>query len=178
MKTVVRKELLAKRDALSDEHISVSSAVIKDSLFRHADFIAANSVMFYVSKGNEVDTHAMIRSALVAGKKVCVPVMRGKEIIPAAIDSLDDIGSRDAFGVQVPSEIREVEKSAIDVVIVPLVAFDEHHHRLGYGLGIYDRFLADFSGKKLGLAYGFQHVEKIEVDDRDVALDVVITSEN
>jgi len=105
-------------------------------------------------------------------------VMKGKEIIPAAIDSFNDIGSRDAFGVEVPSEVKEVDKAAIDLVIVPLVAFDEHHHRLGYGNGAYDRFLADYKGSTLGLAYGFQRVETIEVDDRDVALDGVITSEN
>ncbi|MDA1196789.1 MAG: 5-formyltetrahydrofolate cyclo-ligase [Nanoarchaeota archaeon] len=178
MKTIIRKEVLAKRNGLCDEHVSISSAVIKDSLFRHADFIDAQFVMFYVSKGKEVATHAMIASALAIGKRVCVPVMRDKLIIAAEISSFNDIGSKDSFGVQVPSEVKEVEKSAIDLVVVPLVAYDSSNNRIGYGLGAYDRFLCDYRGKKLGLAYGMQRVERIEVDDRDIPLDYVITTES
>lgn len=68
-----------------------------------------------------------------------------------------------------------VAPDTIDLILVPLLIFDSKGHRVGYGKGFYDRYLAQSKGIKLGLSY-FEGIERIsDVDVNDVALDYVIT---
>ena len=60
---------------------------------------------------------------------------------------------------------------------MPGIAFDKSGHRLGYGKGIYDQLLTDFSGVKIGLAYDFQIVDKAPHEQHDLKIDLLI-SEN
>ncbi|MPN35610.1 hypothetical protein SDC9_183108 [bioreactor metagenome] len=66
-------------------------------------------------------------------------------------------------------------KQTIEAILIPLVAFDAQHHRLGHGQGYYDRFLADYPGLKIGLAYAYQEVDRIAVTAQDIPLDLIIT---
>jgi 5-formyltetrahydrofolate cyclo-ligase len=68
-----------------------------------------------------------------------------------------------------------VDKKDIDVIIVPLLGFDEKRNRLGHGGGYYDRFMKDCKALKIGVAYSVQKVDQIMTDDNDVALDMIIT---
>jgi 5-formyltetrahydrofolate cyclo-ligase len=66
-----------------------------------------------------------------------------------------------------------------DVVLVPLLAFDRRHRRLGYGAGFYDRTLADLRARKnllaIGVAYSAQRIDEVPVDGWDESLDLVLT---
>ena len=66
-----------------------------------------------------------------------------------------------------------------DILLVPLVAYDESNNRIGYGGGFYDRYINKLKRYKkivtIGLAYSFQKVKKIPVDENDVKLDFIIT---
>jgi 5-formyltetrahydrofolate cyclo-ligase len=66
----------------------------------------------------------------------------------------------------------------IDLVIAPMIIFDKTGHRIGYGKGYYDRFLAQCrtDTQKIGLCY-FDPVDKIEAEPTDVSMDAVITPE-
>lgn len=73
-------------------------------------------------------------------------------------------------------ESKELEKSAMSGILVPLFAFDLKGTRLGRGKGFYDRYLEDFSGIKLGLAFEWQKYEKeLPCEPFDVKLDMLIT---
>mgnify|MGYP001378138066 CR=1 FL=1 len=69
-----------------------------------------------------------------------------------------------------------------DIILVPLVAFDKHLNRIGYGGGFYDRYLKKIKKRKkiltIGLAYSFQRVKKIEAEQNDIKLDFIITEKN
>ena len=66
-----------------------------------------------------------------------------------------------------------------DILLVPLVAFDKHLNRVGYGGGFYDRYINKLKKRKkiitIGLAYSFQKVKKIRTNKHDVKLDIIIT---
>ena len=66
-----------------------------------------------------------------------------------------------------------------NILLVPLVAFDKHLNRVGYGGGFYDRYISKLKKKKkiitIGLAYSFQKVKKIPINKYDIKLDFVIT---
>ena len=67
-----------------------------------------------------------------------------------------------------------------DILLVPLVAFDKSLNRVGYGGGFYDRYIKKIKKNKniltIGLAYSFQKVKKVQVNNYDVKLDFVITN--
>ena len=69
-----------------------------------------------------------------------------------------------------------------DVLLVPLLAFDRRHNRLGYGAGFYDRTLTALRSKKsitaIGIAYAYQEVENVPMGDLDAQLDKIVTSVN
>jgi 5-formyltetrahydrofolate cyclo-ligase len=82
-------------------------------------------------------------------------------------------------GIPEPSISIQVQPGEIDLVIIPLLAFDEQGYRVGYGKGFYDRFLAECSPKclRVGLSF-FEAVEKIaDTDTFDMAMDYCITPE-
>ena len=78
----------------------------------------------------------------------------------------------------IPEPISNVVKSP-NILLVPLVAFDNKRNRIGYGGGFYDRYIKKLKKKKkivaIGLAYSFQKVKKIPVTKHDVQLDFIIT---
>ena len=68
-----------------------------------------------------------------------------------------------------------------DILLVPLVAYDKNLNRIGYGGGFYDRYIKKIKKNKkiitIGLAYSFQKVKKIPVNDYDIKLDFVVTEQ-
>ena len=66
-----------------------------------------------------------------------------------------------------------------DILLVPLVAFDDNLNRVGYGGGFYDRYIKKLRKKKniitIGLAYSFQKVKKIQTNKYDIKLDFIVT---
>lgn len=69
-----------------------------------------------------------------------------------------------------------VERKQFDVVIVPMLGFDNSLHRLGYGGGYYDRFLASQpQARKIGVCFELGHLETLPVEAHDIAMDMIIT---
>jgi len=82
------------------------------------------------------------------------------------------------FGILEPKN--SIKETIPDLIMVPLVAFDNHFNRIGYGKGYYDRCLKKISKIKkntisLGIAYSFQKCKKIPVNNHDFKLDYVFT---
>ena len=90
--------------------------------------------------------------------------------------------TKGSFGIlepinEVVEDKRLIKPEEIDLVIVPGVAFDKNMNRIGFGGGFYDRYLSllKSSCKKVGLAYQFQIVEKIETEEHDMKVDMIVT---
>jgi 5-formyltetrahydrofolate cyclo-ligase len=69
-----------------------------------------------------------------------------------------------------------VDPSTIDVVYVPMVAFDSTKNRIGMGAGYYDRFLQTYSNSIIGVAFDFQECKHIQTNKYDVPMDTIITN--
>ena len=83
------------------------------------------------------------------------------------------------FGIPEPSSSKKIYP---DILLVPLVAFDEKLNRLGYGGGYYDRYIARVLRFKkvitIGMAYSFQKIKKLTINRHDIRIDHVITEKN
>ncbi|HEC88549.1 MAG TPA: 5-formyltetrahydrofolate cyclo-ligase, partial [Thermoplasmata archaeon] len=79
------------------------------------------------------------------------------------------------YGILEPrKEFLRIENNA-DIFIIPGIVFDEDGNRIGYGGGYFDRFLSDFKGKKIALAYEFQIIKKMPNEKHDVKMDFIVT---
>ncbi|MBQ4110135.1 MAG: 5-formyltetrahydrofolate cyclo-ligase [Clostridia bacterium] len=135
----------------------------------------AENIFCYISVNDEVDTQKIIKYLFKAGKTVTVPlcVEKGK-MIAVKINSFDDL-KEGMYGIPEPKSHTEFEKTKLDLIIVPALAFDKEGYRLGYGGGYYDRFMADLTAFKLGICRSELYVEALPRDEFDIKADKVIT---
>lgn len=181
-KKTIRKEILEKLYKQTLEEVRVKSEKIKNKLFSSNLFNKTHTVMFYVSRKEEVQTHRMIEEALEIGKRVVVPysVVETNSIIASEISDPKKDLEKGPFNIYQPKKnnIRQVSLEEIDLVIVPGVAFDEKNYRLGRGKGYYDRFLKGLSGRgvAIGICFDFQRIIRIPIEPHDVPVSLVITN--
>jgi len=80
------------------------------------------------------------------------------------------------YGIPEPEKVKKVLP---DIILVPIVAFDKHLYRIGYGGGYYDRYIEKITNKKkifkIGVAYSFQKISKVPINKYDKKLDIIIT---
>ena len=107
------------------------------------------------------------------GKKVAVPKCEGNDIVFYYINSLEDL-EEGSFGILEPKINEAVNDFDSSICIIPGVAFDNDKNRIGYGRGFYDRFLENYAGIKIGLAYKECICDKIDVSENDIKMDKVI----
>ena len=174
MKNQLKESILEKRNSLSEEEILVKSSQIKNNLFNLSQYKKSKTIMFFVSFKNEVDTHEMVKEAL-RNKTIVVPKVAHHEIEPSVIIDFDNLITG-KFGVLEPIETMNIANKNIDLILVPGIVFDENGHRIGYGSGFYDKFLAKVpKAIKIGLAFDFQVVDKIPREMHDVLVDMIVT---
>lgn len=180
-KQELRRAVLEQIKSQKEEDFLAGSRCILERLINLKVFRQANTVLFYASCRGEVDTWQMMNRAWGMNKRVAVPKVQieSKMIVPVAVRSSGDLRPG-AYGILEPEYHSDnaVSPGSLDLVIVPGVAFDRRHHRLGRGAGYYDRFLAGLSSSTptLGLAFDFQIVETIpEIGPHDRAVHEVLT---
>lgn len=175
-KAELRKEIKARRKALTPDEVSFASKSISDSLWETSAFTKANTVMVYISAFNEVSTIAIVERLLLLGKRVIVPISdtATETLILSYIEDMSSL-SVGAYGVLEPNNICRANASDIDCILVPGISFDVNGNRMGFGKGYYDKLLSKTSAVKIGLCYDFQLVEMIEVEVHDVPMDIIIT---
>ena len=89
----------------------------------------------------------------------------------------EDSWGEDLYGIKVPLPERSIEVNPedIELVLVPLVGFDDNNNRMGMGAGVYDRFLPKAKNAYfMGIAYSEQKVKAIPTEDTDRQLDTVV----
>ncbi|UCD03736.1 MAG: 5-formyltetrahydrofolate cyclo-ligase [Candidatus Woesearchaeota archaeon] len=172
-KSELRKKILDQRNKLTKEAILDRSLKIKRNLYLLKEFKEAEAFNCYVSKDSEVSTHDILKENKNK-KLVCVPCVSEKNIVNSCLKDFDKLVER-CFGILEPKTIEEINKSKLDVVIVPGIVFDRKGYRIGYGMGYYDRFLSNLNVMKISLAYNFQVLDKIPHDTHDIKLDYIIT---
>lgn len=173
-KAELRKEMLAKRGAISESERKEKGKIIMEKLFELEQFKSSRCIAFYISKGSEVATHEMIKEAIALGKEVFVP-HTDHEIELVKFTSFEDLAPA-RFGILEPKTKIKSEK-APDIIVIPGLAFDLDLHRLGYGKGHYDKLLKTLNSIRIGICFDCQIVEKIPRHEHDERLDMVV-SEN
>lgn len=183
-KTALRKAMRQKRQQLGAEHCRRASALLIQKLIQDARFIAARKIAFYFPFQNEIDPLGLLYYAHGLGKSVYLPVLDHEHgMLHFAKYRPGDRLSTNRFGILEPLPTQLLSPHHLDLVFVPLVAFDNHGHRLGSGQGYYDRSFAFLKKSNtpnkpilMGLAYDWQRIATLQVDHWDVPLSSVLTA--
>lgn len=174
-KNFIRKKIKVVLKNIPTEIKIKNNKIIAEKLLSLAEFKKAKGVMFYISKGDEVNTHMAIKEAIKLGKDVAAPKIINKKIIPFKIYSFADL-SIGKFSILEPLKNKKIKKSRIDLFVIPGIAFDIFCNRVGYGYGYWDKFLNDVDKKSIiGLAFDIQIVKKISTEPHDITISKIIT---
>ncbi|WP_371370734.1 5-formyltetrahydrofolate cyclo-ligase [Sporomusa aerivorans] len=174
----LRKSVLAVRRSMDREQVRAGSDKIADHLCAWPVYQSAKNVMLYLAMPDEPHMDKVISPALSAGKTICVPHIRDRGIMDAAIiANMDDlvVGEYNLLTPN-PATLKLLDPGELDLIIVPGVAFDKDGRRLGMGAGFYDRFLLKAQKTELiGAAWAAQIMEKVPTDDHDRLVNFLVT---
>ncbi len=179
-KRQLREVALLKRRSIDPARLAELSSNVLKNLVSLPEYQRARQIISYVAKPDEVQTRPIVERALEDGKRVAAIVTN----VTSRTLSFHEIGSFEEdlvpgpFGIlePIPSHSHPIAISEADMILVPLVAWDEQGHRLGYGAGYFDRSLAGATGvRKVGLALESQRIPHVPESRLDVPLDVIVT---
>ncbi len=196
-KAELRRAVIARRDALDLDVRVAKSAVVCARLVELLDHLGAaapHTVAAYAAMGSEVDPAAFAAAAAKRGRRVAYPCMLsatdamacGQRMCMRAV-AADDASAAPfiahptrAFAATDidSSRFPIVPAEALDMIIVPLVAFDRAGARLGHGGGCYDRYLPMLSPacQIIGIAFDEQRVDHVPTDAHDLPLPIIISA--
>ena len=170
-----RKRLIDQRLALDAEHRQVKSNRIASLLDLTIGKFSGRIVGTYWPFRGEPDLRNWGIKVIERGGRIALPVVIRKDWpLEFRIWSPGDPLERGVWNILVPRRGPAVQ---LDIVVAPVVGFDEDHYRLGYGGGFFDRTLAAMSRKPLivGVGYAESRLPTIYPQPHDIPMDVIVT---
>jgi 5-formyltetrahydrofolate cyclo-ligase len=150
-----------------------------DLLFERVNIPQSAVVAVYYPIGKEIDPSPIVEKLWEKNIQVCLPIIiNDQRTLAFAAWSRDTPLIDSRFGTRQPRDITETIDP--DILIVPLLAFDQRGNRMGYGQGNYDATLADLRARKSVLAIGLAYAEQavllaLPTEPHDQKLDMVVT---
>ena len=172
----LRQRIRAERRALSADVRAVADRAITGYILRLGVYRSARRIALFLAFDGEPSLERLMEHAARTRKRLYVPVITRSRMRFAEL-RLEARLNTNFFGILEPRLGRPLDPRRLDLVLTPLVAFDDHGVRVGVGKGYYDRcfrFLGTHAAwrrpKLLGVAYELQHVPSIPAQPWDVPL--------
>ena len=173
----LRREMRLRRRALSGSRRALATRAIVARIKGLPAFRTAHRIALYWPADGEPDLRNLAAHAWTYGKQVFLPVVGHAGAMHFAPWSRHARLRRNSFGIPEPVARRTTGVARLDLIIVPLVAFDARCNRLGMGGGYYDRALQRRHHRPLlvGAAFALQRVGALPPQPWDIPLDLVVT---
>ena len=183
-KAALRKYYLAKRSQLDEDELNRLNEKVKHQFLLFFNNLQVNVVHTFlpIIRKKEIDTSSILEAmkATMPDLKVVVSKsnMQTREMTSYLFDE-DTLLETNKWGIPEPANAQEVDDLEIDLILVPLLAFDKSGHRVGYGMGFYDRFLKKCRKDiiKVGLCLEPPVAAIPDAHAYDVTLDYCVTPE-
>ena len=173
-KKELRSIIRAQKRAMTEEMIREKGEALARQFFGTEEYRTAKSIYGYLPYNQEVRTVPMLEQALRDGKRVAVPKCYDDEMRFIWMDDLSQV-EKGYAGIPEPIADGPVADDETALVLMPGLAFDREGHRIGYGGGFYDKFLAkEGNHPTLALCYDFQMMENLETEEFDIPVDKVL----
>lgn len=180
-KQEIRNSALSIRNNLKiDDKYHLDHLIYKLTIDYFKKLAGTKNILAYWPTENEVDSIAIIDELLKMGHNVFLPHISKKNSIEAI--KITNLSFEYEYWKSIKQPLKPIKKNKdkkIDIVLAPLIAFDNLLHRIGYGVGCYDRFLSklNYDVLKIGLAYNFQLYNEIPSEKHDISMNIIITNE-
>lgn len=182
LKRRIRQRAQMLRLKLSTTYRDSWSQAITAQICSLAAVQRAKTVMFYRAFQNEPNIDSLFARLQESGTRCALPrVIDETNMEACLIHDLEQEMKPGFKGILEPVEVCPiVAPEEIDVIIIPGNSFDRAGHRLGSGMGFYDRYLArpEVNAVKIGIAYTFAILEEIPNEPHDVQMDYIVTEEH
>lgn len=178
-KTSLRQHIRQHRRGFSRAYQAYAAQRVCLRIMRSQWWCTAGRIAFYWPADGEVSLLPLLRQSLRRGKRCYLPVVEHKQLVFREFRYGCAL-KRNRYGIPEPLGTALCAARQLDVILLPLVAFDARCNRLGMGAGFYDRTLAADTGRKplrVGIAHHFQRVARLPVDPWDVPLHSVVTDD-
>ena len=180
IKKELRKIYLEKRSNLSSRDLTRLDSLLLIRFQQVALGDIQSLLSFWpIHEKAEINTHLIVDylSFIIPELQLAFPVMDTENIFKAILVDEDTDYVKNNYGVAEPVSGKEINAGDIDVVFVPLLAFDTNGFRVGYGKGFYDRFLKTCSADviKIGFSYFDAEAAIDDINEFDVPLNICIT---
>ncbi|MGP0172942.1 5-formyltetrahydrofolate cyclo-ligase [Pseudomonas sp. NCHU5208] len=184
----LRRLLRQKRRSLSPSQQRQAARGLYRQLIQHPLFRRARHIALYLPNDGEIDPRPLLRAAQRRGKHTYLPVLsawpRTKMVFQRVSRDEKLAGNRFRILEPRPQPKRQRQPWTLDLLLLPLVGFDDRGGRLGMGGGFYDRSLAYLRMRKnwhkptlLGLAHECQRVDELALASWDVPLQATVSDE-
>ena len=180
LKDNIRKKARQSRQALSDEQLCQADVQLVRQYEKHLAYKNNHKIAIYLQQDGELGTTELIKYLIEHECEIYLPKLfsDGSHQLNFCRYYQDSEMDYNRYNIAEPKVNDFIAIDELDMVFLPLTAFDSRGNRLGMGGGYYDRTLSKFCDKKLslvGLAYDFQEVESCPVETFDQSLTMVLT---
>ena len=170
LRSLIRKQ----KRSMTEEQIDSASRRLAELFLAHPLYQNAKTIYGYLPYNQEVRTVPILQQAILDGKRVAVPKVFGDEMKFIYLNDLENV-EIGYCGISEPIDDGPEADDPTALVLMPGLAFDPQGHRIGYGGGFYDKFLAlEPDHPTLALCYAFQMVDHLETEEFDVPVDCVL----
>ena len=181
-KSSLRTELRRRRRSLSNKEQSLAAELLADVFFQAGLHRQHKRIGCYWPVDGEIDPRPLIERLIKAQKHCFLPIIHPTEDRLVFGEYFPEAKMKEnRFGIKEPIDASPSSAQTLDLILIPLVGFDQRGNRLGMGGGFYDRTLA-FKLKTpqrpnlIGLAHECQRVEHLETDPWDIPMTGILTS--
>ncbi len=179
-KSQMRRNIRLQRKQMTLHQRSDHDRKINQALLRYAQKIKVSSVAAFWPFDGEPDLRPVLKAMAATNITLALPVLdEGKEFgMTMHRWHPQSTMQENRFNIPEPVNEPPLDLADIDILVMPLIAWDALGNRLGMGTGFYDRMLAGFSSRnsplRVGAAYSVQQVDKVPVDAWDIPLHAVV----
>ena len=173
-KKELRRTIRERKRAMTEDEIIRRSQALGKLFAASEAYQNAKTIYGYLPYNQEVRTVPMLEQAMQEGKRIAVPKCYGDEM---RFIYMDDLNKVEKGYANIPEPIADgpIADDETALVLMPGLAFDPQGHRIGYGGGFYDKFLAaEPNHPTLALCYEFQILPHLETEEHDIPVDYVL----
>ncbi|MDH7912207.1 5-formyltetrahydrofolate cyclo-ligase [Winogradskyella sp. SYSU M77433] len=168
----LRQEL--SNDQIEDFSLAIANQLLKLDIWNYSFY----HLFLTIEEQKEINTEYILN--ILAGKDKNIVISKSNFRDYSMTHYLLTDGTKlikSDYNIPEPQDGIEIKSSQLEVVFIPLLAFDEEGHRIGYGKGFYDRFLANCKPETIKIGVSFFEVEEeiFETSDNDIKLDYCVT---
>lgn len=158
---------------MTDRQKIFESVAVCNRLEHTKLFINSKNILCYWAMDDELDTKPFMQKWF-GQKRFLLPSIKGDELEIRPFNGIENMQKGEHFNIPEPIGNAFTDYEAIDMIIVPGRAFDEEGHRIGRGLGFYDRILENITAKKIGVCFKCQLFDNVPTEEHDIQMDIVL----